>query len=310
VTPGRLAVLDVGSNSLRLFCCEGVADGGPAGKRWSTVIGLRRDAAADGTLRDEALARLEAALTPFAERARAFAPERTIAVCTSAVRDAPNRSDVVDLLRDRAGADVHILPGGTEASLAFAGAALAVDDDRPVMVIDVGGGSTELVTGAGGVRRAAVSLQLGAVRQTDRHVRGDPPAAAEVAAVRADARAAVTRALPGLGETGSPVAVAGTATTLAAIDLGGYDPVRVHRHRLTRTRVDEILALLASLPLERRRELPGLDPARAGVITAGAAILATVLEVAGANEVMISERDILDGVALAAAGRLGDTFQL
>jgi exopolyphosphatase/guanosine-5'-triphosphate,3'-diphosphate pyrophosphatase len=113
-----------------------------------------------------------------------------------------------------------------------------------------------------------------------------------------------------LGELGRPVAVAGTATTLAAIDLGGYDPVRVHRHRLTRRRVEEILARLASLPLERRRAIPGLDPARAGVITAGAAILATVLEVAGADEVMISERDILDGVALAAAGRLGDTFHL
>lgn len=305
---GRLAVLDVGSNSLRLFCCEAVAPDGPRGRRWSTVIGLRRGAGSDGTLTDDALGRLDEALRPFADRARAFGPDRVLAICTSAVRDAPNRRAVVDLLRDRAGAEVYVLSGDDEASLSFAGAALAVDGGRPVTVVDVGGGSTEIVTGAAGTRRHAVSLQLGAVRQTDRHIHGDPPAPEEVAAVRADARDALSRVLPGLGEPGSLVAVAGTATTLAAIDLGGYDPETVHRHRLPRARVEEILSLLASLALDERREVPGLDPARAGVITAGAAILATVMEVTAAEEVMVSERDILDGAAMAAAGRLGETF--
>ncbi len=303
----RLAVLDVGSNSLRLLLCEGIGDDGPVGERDTTVVGLRRGAADDGTLAPEALGRLERALAPYAARVRAFAPARTVAVCTSAVRDAPNRQRVIDILSGVAARDVHVLAGEQEAALAFAGAALAVPGDVPMVVIDIGGGSTELVTGSGGRRAAAVSLDLGAVRHTERYVHTDPPEPDELSAVRRDAMGAAAAHVAGLGALGPDavaVAVAGTATTLAAIDLGAYDPRRVHGHRMLRDRIDDLVALLASVPLARRREIPGLEPARAGVITAGAVILATVLDAIGSPEVMVSERDILDGVAMAASGRI------
>lgn len=306
----RVAVVDVGSNSLRLLCCEGVDDEGPVGPRRSTVMGLRRDAAPDGTLAEESLARLEAALVVDAAIIQAFAPARVVAACTSATRDAPNGARVVALLERHLGASVHVLGGDTEAALAFAGAALAVPDDEPVMVVDVGGGSTELVRGAAGTIAASVSMQLGAVRQTDAHVHADPPAPAELAAVRAEARAVVREGLARIGGPARPLGVAGTATTLAAIDLGAYDPARVHGHVLARERVSALVERLAGVTLEDRRRVPGLDPARAGVIVAGAAIFESVLIEAGAPEVTISERDILDGLALAALGHLGDTFHI
>lgn len=310
MNPAHVAVLDVGSNSLRLLCCEAIGPGGPAGERSTTVVGLRRGAAADGTLADASLARLDAALRDLGERARRFAGGNVVAICTSAVREAPNRAAVEDMLRARAGARVHVLSGTREAALAFAGASLAVDGDASVLVIDVGGGSTELVTGAAGALRSATSLRLGAVRQTDARIHHDPPRGDEVAAVRDEARAAASAALASVASPGRALAVAGTATTLAAIDLGGYDRDRVHGHRLTRARIDALLARLAALPEAARRDVPGLDPARAGVIVAGAAILAGVIDAAGLEEVAVSERDILDGAALAASGRLGESFQL
>lgn len=299
----RAAVVDVGSNSVRLFLCEGVDADGPSGERTSTVIGLKRGAGDDGTLAADALERLDGVLAAYADRIRAFAPAETVAVCTSAVRDAPNRVRVVDALERAVDAEVHILEGEQEAALAFAGAALAPTGDRRVMVIDVGGGSTELVAGTSGRLTAAVSLQLGAVRQTEMHVRDDPPTAAQMLAVRDDALAAAASGIREIGGPAAAVAVAGTATTLAAIDLGGYDPRRVHGHRMSRRRMEEIVELLAGVPLEERRRIPGLEPARAGVIPAGAAILTSVLTAAGLDDVVVSERDILDGVALAIAAR-------
>lgn len=304
---GRLAVVDVGSNTLRLLLSEGIGDDGAVGERSATIVALKRGAAPDGTLASDALERLEEALAPVGERVRAFAPARAAAVCTSAVRDAPNRDRVAALLRTAIpGIDVRILAGEQEAAASFAGASLAAPGDVPVVMIDVGGGSTELVTGAGGRRGGAVSLDVGSVRHTDRHVRTDPPGAEELEAVRRDVRAALEERRGELGPVAGATAitVAGTATTLAAIDLGGYDPVRVHRHRLPRARIDELTEMLAALPLARRREVPGLEPARAGVITTGAVILSTLLEALGCDEALVSERDLLDGVALAAAGRV------
>lgn len=307
----RLAIVDLGSNSLRLMLCEGIGPDGPRGERRSVVIGLRRGAAPDGTLADEALVRLDAALAPYAEAISAFAPRRVVAVATSATRDAPNRAAVEDLVRGHLDCDLQIVAGAQEADLSFAGAALAVDGADPVLVVDVGGGSTELVLGAAGRRQAGVSLQLGAVRQTDAHLRADPPTASQLAELRAQARELITFGLEQIGAAGVPVvAVAGTATTLAAIDIGHYDPARVHRRVLTRDRIVQSAARLAALTVADRREVPGLDPARAGVIVAGAVILAEVLAAAGGDQLMVSERDILDGIALAAAGSPRASFHL
>lgn len=305
----RLAIVDVGSNSVRLFLCEGADPEGPAGERFSTVTGLRRGAAADGTIADDALGRLDECLDRYARAAAAFAPARAIAVGTSAVRDAPNRDRVEAVVRDRLGAPLTVLDGDREAALAFAGARLGVAGDAPILVVDIGGGSTELVRG----REApldAVSLQLGAVRQTERHLASDPPAAGELAALRADAAGQVAGALATFGEFDAVVGVAGTITTLAAIELGGYDRDRVHRRSLARSTVESLLARLAAMPVARRREVPGLEPGRAGVIVAGAAIAAAVLEVTGRDALTVSERDLLDGVALAAWDPSSDLFRL
>ncbi len=305
----RVAIVDVGSNSVRLFLCAGEDAEGPAGERFSTVTGLRRGAAADGTIAEDALGRLDACLERYAEAVASFAPARVIAVGTSAVRDAPNRDRVATVVRERLDAPLTVLDGDREAALAFAGARLGAPGDEPILVVDIGGGSTELVRG----REApidAVSLQLGAVRQTERHLTSDPPAAAGLAALRADAAGQVAGALAGFGAFGAVVGVAGTITTLAAIELGGYDRDRVHRHTLARATVEAQLARLAAMPVVRRREIAGLEPGRAGVIVAGAAIAAAVLEVTGRDAMTVSERDLLDGAALASWDPPSGLFRL
>jgi exopolyphosphatase/guanosine-5'-triphosphate,3'-diphosphate pyrophosphatase len=311
VTPARprVAVADIGSNSVRLLLCEGRDADGPAGQRRSTVTGLRRGAAADGALADDALVRLDDCLAGYAAAAAAFAPDRAIAVGTSAVRDAPNRDRVAAIVRERLGADLVVLSGDEEARCAFAGARLGAGGEDPVMVVDIGGASTELVRGGAAGPAGAVSLQLGAVRQTEAHLRSDPPAPAELDALRAEAAGLVRGALARIGGPAPAVGVAGTITTLAAIELGAYDPARVHRHRLARGTVDRIAGELAALTVEERRRVPGLEPARAGVIVAGAVIAAVVLEEAGLDGMVVSERDLLDGVVLLAADPASGLFR-
>ena len=305
----RLAIVDVGSNSVRLFLCEGADATGPVGERFTTVTGLRREAAEDGTIADPALARLDACLTGYAERLARFGAVPVIAVGTSAVRDAPNRERVAQIIRARLDAPLVVLTGEQEAALSFAGARLGVGGVDPILVLDIGGGSTELVRGIA-TPDESVSLQLGAVRQTERHLTTDPPTPDEVAAVRAEAHAAVDDALAGFGPFDELVGVAGTITTLAAIELAGYDRDRVHRHVLTRETVERLVSELAALPLDRRRGVPGLEPERARVIVGGAVIAAAVLEATGRAAMVVSERDLLDGVALAAWNPSIDLFRL
>jgi exopolyphosphatase/guanosine-5'-triphosphate,3'-diphosphate pyrophosphatase len=305
----RIAVVDVGSNSVRLFLCDGIDGAGPRGERLTTVTGLRRGAGPDGSIADAALARFDACLAAYAGPAAEFAPERVIAVGTSAVRDAPNRDRVGELLRARLGAELTVLGGQDEARCSFAGARLGAEGEEQIMVVDIGGGSTELVRGGPQGPDAAVSLQLGAVRQTEVHLASDPPTAAELGALREEAEALVRGGLEAIGGPAAAVGVAGTVTTLAAIDLGAYDRDRVHRHRLSLEMIVRITSDLARIPLESRGAVPGLDPARAGVIVAGALIAGVVLSVAGLTEMVVSERDLLDGVVLAATDPGGDLFR-
>ena len=296
----RIAVVDLGSNSVRLFLCDGIDADGPCGERRTTVVGLRRGARPDGAIADDALARLDDCLAEYAVPTARFAPDRVVAVGTSAVRDAPNRARVAALVAERLGADLTVLGGREEALCSFAGARLGVACAGPIMVVDIGGASTELVRGGPEGPAGAVSLQLGAVRQTEQHLASDPPSAGELAALREEAGALVRGALREIGGPAAAVGVAGTITTLAAIELGAYDPERVHGHRLALATIRRITAELARMPVERRREVPGLEPARAGVIVAGAVIAGVVLEEAGLDEMAVSERDLLDGVVLAA----------
>jgi len=308
--PTRLAVVDLGSNSVRLLLCERIGPDGPEGVRTSTVTALRRGAGEDGTIAPAALERLDTCLAGYGESVVAFAPGRVVVAGTSAVRDAPNRAAVAEVVERRLGAVLTVLDGDQEARTAFAGARLGAPGDGEIMVLDVGGASTELVRGAADGPTAALSLQLGAVRQTERHLQHDPPTADEVDALRDEARMLVAAALERIGGPTTAVGVAGTITTLAAIELGGYDPARVHGHRLTRPTVERLATMLCATTTKERRGIPGLEPARAEVIPAGALIVASVLEVAGLSSMAVSERDILDGLALAAVNPSSGLFRL
>jgi exopolyphosphatase/guanosine-5'-triphosphate,3'-diphosphate pyrophosphatase len=295
-----VAVVDVGSNSTRLFLCSGVGRDGPEGERETRVTGLRRGAGPDGTLAADALHRLDVCLAAFARRVAAFAPDAVLAIGTSAVREAPNREAVARIVRQRLGTVLRVVGGEEEAGLAFAGARLAAPDAGRVLVVDVGGGSTELVQGGPAGPERAVSLPLGVVRSTEAHLRSDPPREDELRALRAEAEALVGPPLRALPPSEAVIGVAGTATTLAAIALGGYDPRRVHRFRLSREEIEATTARLAAMPLAERRAVPGLHPDRAPSIVAGGLILAAVLRAAKADSVLVSERDLLDGAALRA----------
>lgn len=298
---GPLAIVDVGSNSVRLFLCTGRDADGPAGERITTVTSLRRGAAPDGTLADDALARLDACLEDYGARMAAAGATAGMALGTSAVRDAPDRARVADAVRRRLGLPLTVLTGAQEAALAYAGARVAATGDGAMTVLDVGGASTELVRADGAGLRAR-SLQLGGVRSTEAHLHGDPPTAGELGALREEVAGEVRAALEVIGRpAGEPlIGVAGTITTLAAIDNGRYDPREVHGRVLSRDTVAAMLARLAAMPVSRRREVHGLEPARAPVIVAGAAIVLEAMRAAEVDAITVSERDLLDGAALAA----------
>ncbi|MFM9019404.1 MAG: hypothetical protein ACKORG_08175 [Actinomycetota bacterium] len=295
----RAAVVDVGSNSTRLLLLEALGPGGAEGERITTVTGLRRGAAPDGTVTPEALERLGACLDGYAARIVAAGSPPVVAVGTSAVRDAPNREAVVALVRDRLGADLEVVDGRREAALAFRGARLVLADDAsPCRVLDIGGGSTEVVQGDASGPRHSVSLALGVNRQGDL-ITADPPPPADVAAVREVARGLVGEAAAGFPSDQPLVGVAGTVTTVAAVLNGRYDPDEVHGMVITRDQVDAVLSRLAAMDDAARRAVAGLHPDRANVIVPGLAILCGALEALGAAEIVVSERDILDGIALA-----------
>jgi len=294
----RVAVVDVGSNSVRLFLCEGLEAGQPVGERLTTVTALRRGAAADGTVSDEAIGRLDACLQQYAPRLRAFVPDEVVAVGTSAVRDAPNRVAVAERIEERLDTPLRVLTGPEEAELSYVGARLAVEGDDVVLVMDIGGGSTELVRGDGSGPLAAVSMDIGSVRCTDLHLASDPPTAAERRAVQEMAHEMATPIIEAIGGAAPMIGVAGTITSLAAIDLGRYDRDLVHGHELTVDGIRAMATRLGDLTLDARRDVPGLEPARAPAIVAGALIASGVLEAAGLPGLRVSERDLLDGVAL------------
>jgi exopolyphosphatase/guanosine-5'-triphosphate,3'-diphosphate pyrophosphatase len=306
VTAGRpvttVAVVDIGSNSVRLFLCTGWGDGGPEGERTTVITALRRGAADDGTVATDALQRLDECLADYAERIASFGPDLVVPVATSATRDAPNRHEVADIVQRRLGAPVRVLSGEEEAGYAFAGARLAVAGGAAVTVVDIGGGSTELVHGSGMVPDHAESLKVGSVRCTETHLASDPPTTAQMQALAAHVASAVAPVARAIPRGAAVVGVAGTITTIAAVLLGGYDPALVHGFRLTREDVDATTRRLAALAVEERREVPGLHPDRAGVIVAGCVIAAATMDELGATEMLVSERDILDGVARSVLG--------
>jgi exopolyphosphatase / guanosine-5'-triphosphate,3'-diphosphate pyrophosphatase len=305
----RVAVVDIGTNSTRLLVAD-VEDGTLAEiQRESLVTRLGEGLEAAGRLGDEPQARVFAALDRYAEAIERHDARTRTAVMTSAVRDAANGAEFAAAVRDRYGFEAVTLSGDEEAGLSYLGATAArdPDDPTPLLLIDIGGGSTELVVGARREVEFHVSTQVGVVRHTERHLRSDPPAEPELEALAADARATIEAAVPAevRERAEAAVAVAGTATSCASIDLelDPYDPERVEGHVLARERLDALLGRLAALPLDERRGVTGLDPARAPTIVAGVGILLQVLGTFRLPGVEVSEHDILWGVALESTNR-------
>ncbi len=303
----RVAVVDIGTNSTRLLIADVSADGLTEVDRRSVVTRLGEGVDATGALGDAPQERVFAVLQEYATAIEAAGCEARTAVMTSAVRDASNGPAFASIVRDRFGLEGRTLSGDAEARLTFLGATAARDagDTTPLLVIDIGGGSTELVVGAAREVSFHVSTQAGVVRHTERHLHSDPPTADELAALAADARGVIEAAVPAevRGSVGHAVAVAGTATQCAAIDLAleSHDPTRIEGHVLTAGTLQTLLGRLASVALDERREVPGLDPARAPTIVAGVEILLEVLRAFGLSQAEVSERDILWGVALETA---------
>jgi exopolyphosphatase / guanosine-5'-triphosphate,3'-diphosphate pyrophosphatase len=300
----RVGVIDIGTNSTRLLVAE--VDGGGVTQldRRSVVTRLGTGVDAGGRLSAGAMARVLAVLDDYVASIESHGCEATTAVLTSAVRDAANGAAFTDRVRTRYGLDARTITGEEEARLTFLGATHGAPRSatRSTVVIDVGGGSTEVVVGRDGRVSFHASTQAGVVRQAERHIRHDPPAANEMRALAEEVRALVGDAVPRSvrREVESGIAVAGTPTSLAAIEHGiePYDPRRVHGSALTRAACERRLEQLAALPLERRRGVAGLHPDRAPTIVPGALILLEVMGLFQLEAVEVSEDDLLRGAAL------------
>jgi exopolyphosphatase/guanosine-5'-triphosphate,3'-diphosphate pyrophosphatase len=302
----RVAVVDIGTNSTRLLLADVGRDGVQELDRRSIVTRLGEGLEATGELNPEPRERVFRVLEEYAAAIDEARADVRTAVLTSAVRDAANGDAFTAEVRDRFALDAATISGDEEARLTFMGATAAREPSGdPLLVVDIGGGSTELVVGSGDRVDFHVSTQVGVVRHSERHLHHDPPAPEELSALTQDVRAAIEDQLPEAirARVRHVIAVAGTATMTAAMDLElePYDSARVEGRVLSVDTLRGQLERLASMPLEQRREIRGLHPDRAPTIVAGVAILVQVLEAVGASEAEVSDRDILWGRALDAA---------
>ncbi|MGH3065385.1 MAG: exopolyphosphatase, partial [Gaiellaceae bacterium] len=294
----RVAAVDLGTNSTRLL----IAD--VEGERLSEVVRLLRiTRLGEGVderrrLLPQAIARVRNCLSDYRKEIESHGATRTLAIATSAVRDAENGQAFLGEIEWSYGFATRLLSGTEEAALMIRGVTAERSPLNDVLVVDIGGGSTELVLASNGGAQSSVSLDVGCVRVTERFLGSDPPSAPELAA----AGAYVRSLLPPLEAT-SAIGVAGTVTTLATLDLGDdeYDAARTHGHRIPLASVAAQLERLASMTLEERLAVPGIEPGRAPVIVAGVVVLREIMTAYGLAEIETSERDILHGAALAAA---------
>ncbi|MBV9942511.1 MAG: Ppx/GppA family phosphatase [Solirubrobacterales bacterium] len=301
----RRAVVDIGTNSTRLFVAE-VVDGrvGEVLARRTEITRLGAGVDSDGRLSEEAMERVYSVLDQYRRLIDRHAVSDAMAVLTSAVRDAANGEEFASAVRGRWALEPHVLSGDEEARLTFLGATSErdADDAEPTLVIDIGGGSTELAIGKGREMEYHVSNQAGVVRQTERHLHSDPPPDPERDALAGDVREILRAGVPEPWRRGvtHAIAVAGTATSMASIAqaLEPYDPDKVEGYVLGVSECRSICERLAALTIAERREVQGLHPNRAPTIVAGAIILLATLGLFGLGEVEVSEHDILRGAAL------------
>ena len=297
----RVAAVDLGTNTTRLLVAD-VAEGRMNSElhRESRITRLGEGVDARRRLLPAPVARVRNVLTDYRRTLESLGAERTLAIATSAVREAENGEAFLGEVEWSYGFATRMLTGDDEALLTRRGVSSGRELQPGTLVIDIGGGSTELI-----LDEFHVSLELGAVRHTERFLFSDPPSADELARCAGAVRALLVERVPGeiRAAAAAAVGVAGTVTTLAALDLGleRYERERVDGHRLAATSARAQLERLAALPLAERREVPSLEPERAPVIVAGAVILTEILDAFGLDAIDASEHDILDGAALAAA---------
>ncbi len=301
----RVAVVDMGSNSTRLLVAD-VEDGEITElERQSTVTRLGRGVDTSGQLSSEAIEDVCSTVSDYLELMKPHEPDATVAIATSAVRDADNRGAFCGELRERFALDARVLSGDDEARLTYLGATQHRPEADDVLVVDIGGGSTELVVGTGSEMSFHASLQAGTVRHTERHISHDPAEQGELETLANDVRTLIDGALEGsdFARARAGIGVAGTPTSLAAIDqaLDPYDPEAVHGSRLSLAAIQRMHSQLAAKTLEERLEVTGLHRGRAPTIVAGVVILIQVMRAFGLSEIEVSEHDILYGAALEAA---------
>jgi exopolyphosphatase/guanosine-5'-triphosphate,3'-diphosphate pyrophosphatase len=312
----RVAVVDIGSNSTRLLIADVEPDVGSLQElvRDSRVTRLGEGVDANGSLADAAIGRVADVLAEYHRGIEEHDCAANLAVLTSAVRDADNGAEFAERVRADYGLDARVLSGDEEAQLTFLGAmstrpsgdAPAAGGGGATVVIDIGGGSTEFVIGSGRKAGFHVSLHVGVVRMSERHIHTEPPQPPELQDLAADVRGAFKEGLPQSQRdpVERAIAVAGTATSAAAMDqeLDPYDPDRVNGYVLTLGTVEMLLARLADMDEARRRDVVGLDPDRAPTIVAGMIVLSEAMRAFELDQVEVSEHDILYGGALRLAG--------
>jgi exopolyphosphatase / guanosine-5'-triphosphate,3'-diphosphate pyrophosphatase len=301
----RVAAIDCGTNAVRLLIADVAGDTLTDVARRMEIVRLGAGVDRTGRLAPEAIARTRRALLGYAAELAELGVTHVRMCATSATRDAANADDFRDMVRGVLGVDPEVISGDEEARLSFTGAARGLDAEPPYLVVDIGGGSTEFVTGRSAIT-GAVSVDIGCVRMTERHLRSDPPTAAEIAAAERDITAAVDAALaavPGR-EARTLFGLAGSVTTVTALALGlpEYDATRIHHARVGYDAVAKVTADLLAATVAERRALPVMHPGRADVIAAGALILRVVMERGGQSAVVASEHDILDGICYGLLG--------
>lgn len=303
----RVAVVDIGTNTTRLLVAD--VDGRTVTEveRRGAITRLGEGVDSGNRLLDGAMARVFVVVGEYRRAIDELGAERALAVATSAVRDAGNGEQFARALYERFGLEARVITGDEEARLSFTGATFEREaGGDPLLVLDIGGGSTEFVVGRPGEDPSFhVSTQAGSVRQTERHLHTDPATPNELEALRSDIRAIIEASVPVEVRSGvaDGVAVAGTPTSAAAIEmqLEPYDPSRVHGHRLSLESCEQIERMLAGLPEAKRRQVTGLHPERSPTIVAGMVILVEAMRAFALESIQVGEHDILYGAALEAA---------